>query len=152
MRPFLEQVQPGKDAFLSKRRRAELEARLGELSEGLRGGRARVAAVLASLLAREFRGAPLLPGDEPASNESPLQVQRAAALPTDATLDARAFGGEVLRLTGDLRDITVAEFLITSSWPMARTCRRRGSARRSVTTWSAAARRCIGSSTSASGS
>ena len=114
MRPFLEQVQPGKDAFPLEGQAAELEARLGELSEGLRGGRARVAAVLTSLLAQEFRGAPLLPADEPASNESPLQVQRAAALPADATLDARAFGGEVQRLTRDLRDITVAEFLITS--------------------------------------
>ena len=114
MRPFLEQLQPGKDAFPLEGQATELEARLGELSEGLRGGRARVAAVLTSLLAQEFRGAPLLPADEPASNESPLQVQRAAALPTDATLDARAFGGEVQRLTRDLRDVTVAEFLITS--------------------------------------
>ena len=81
MRPFLEQVQPGKDAFPLEGQAAELEARLGELSEGLRGGRARVAAVLTSLLAQEFRGAPLLPADEPASNESPFQVQRAAALP-----------------------------------------------------------------------
>ena len=72
----------GEGCVSSRRRRPrELEARLGELSEGLRGGRARVSAVLTSLLAQEFRGAPLLPADEPASNESALQVQRAAALP-----------------------------------------------------------------------
>jgi Flp pilus assembly protein TadD/peroxiredoxin len=114
MRPFLEQVPPGKDAFPLEAHATELEARLGELSEGLRGGRARVSAALTNLLAQEFRGAPLLPADEPAGNESPFQVQRAAALPADATLDARAFGGEVQRLTRDLREVTVAEFLITA--------------------------------------
>ena len=105
MRPFLEQLQPGKDAFPLEGQATELDARLGELSEGLRDGRARVAAVLTSLLAQEFRGAALLPADEPAGNESPFQVHRAAALPADATLDARAFGGEVQRLTRDLRDV-----------------------------------------------
>jgi hypothetical protein len=114
MRPFLEQLQPGQDPFPLEGQATELDARLGELSEGLRGGQARVAAVLTSLLAQQFRGAALLPADEAAGNESPFQVQRAAALPADATLDARVFGGELQRLTRDLRDVTVTEFVITA--------------------------------------
>ena len=51
----------GRTRFRSKRQATELEARLGELSDALRGGPARVAAVTSSLLDPGFRGARLLP-------------------------------------------------------------------------------------------
>ena len=114
VRPFLEQVQAGKDAFPLEGQGTELEARLRELSAGFRAGNARMGTVLTSLLGQGFRGARLSPPDEPAGGEAPLQVQRASTLPGDETLDARAFGGEIQRLTRDLRDVTVAELLITS--------------------------------------
>ena len=124
MRPFLEQVQPGKDAFPLEGggcgARGAARRVVGRTSRRA-GARRRRDGQPAHPGVSRRTAAP--PGDEPASNQSPLQVQRAAALPTDATLDARAFGGEVLRLTGDLRDITTRRVPdLPRSWPMARTC------------------------------
>ena len=56
------------------------------------------------------------------------------------TLDARAFGAELRRLIDDVRDVAVAEFLITPSKPTERPIRRQPSARPSATTSSAPGR------------
>ena len=44
-------------------------------------------------------------------------MKRAKDLPREVTLDARAFGAELRRLIDDVRDVAVAEFLITSIEP-----------------------------------
>ena len=117
VQPFVDQVEPGKDAFPLEGQVRELEARLGELSDGWRGGRARFGAVLTDLLAQDFRGARLVPAADPVSSDAPLQVRRAPELPRAATLDVRAFVAEVQRLTRDLGNLTTAELLVTSIVP-----------------------------------
>jgi Flp pilus assembly protein TadD/peroxiredoxin len=117
MEPFLKHLEPGNDAFPLERQARELGARLRELSEALRGGAARASAVTSRLLAPGFRGARLLPNETGADGEAPLEVKRAKDLPRDATLDARAFGAELRRLVGDVRDVAVAELLLTSIEP-----------------------------------
>ena len=75
----------------------------------------RAAGVAEWLLAPGFRGARLLPAEETAgARQGPLEVRRAEALPQDLVLDARSFGAELRRLVRDLRDVTVAEFLVTA--------------------------------------
>ena len=113
LEPYLKQLQPGADAFPLERDAQELGARLGELSEALRDGGPRVAAVTARLLDPAFRGARLLPPDG-AERQAPLVVERTTDLPQDGTLDGRAFAAELQRLTADIRAVAVAEFLVTS--------------------------------------
>jgi len=117
MEPFLKQIEPGNDAFPLERQAQELDARFRELSDALRGGAARTSAVTDRLLHPGFRGARLLPIEDAATGEAPLEVQRAKDLPRDATLDARAFSAELRRLVADVRQVAVAEFLITSIEP-----------------------------------
>src|SRR5262245_6558278 len=45
MEPFLKQLEPGSDAFPLERQAQELDGRLGELSDALRGGAARINAL-----------------------------------------------------------------------------------------------------------
>jgi len=116
MEPFLKHLDPGSDAFPMERQAAAIEARLGELSQALRAGADRTAAVAGDLLDPGFRGARLLPAEE-AAGAQPLEVKRAKDLPRDFTLDARAFPAELRRLIGDMRDVTVAEFLVVSIDP-----------------------------------
>ncbi|HET9834492.1 MAG TPA: FG-GAP-like repeat-containing protein [Vicinamibacterales bacterium] len=116
--PFLKQLEPGNDEFPLERQAKELELNLRELSEALRaGGPAASAAVRRLLVDSDFRGAPLWSTDEAGDGQAPLEVRRSKNLPRDTTLDARAFGAELRRLLGEFRDITVAEFLITSIEP-----------------------------------
>ena len=116
MAPFLEHVEPGTDGFPLEGQAKELEARLRDISDAFRGGAARLAAV-SKVLDPNFRGGRLLPVQEPAPIQSQLEVTRAQDLPRDATLDARGFSAELQRLIGDIRDVTVAELLITSIQP-----------------------------------
>jgi len=117
LEPFLKQLEPGSDGFPLERQAKELDARLRELSDALRGGGARAAGVTKGLLDPGFRGARLLPIEGAATSQAPLDVQRAKDLPRDPTLDARAFGAELRRLIDDFRDVAVAELLITSIEP-----------------------------------
>src|SRR5262249_24388217 len=71
MQPLVDLLEPGKDAFPLEAQVRELETRLAELSDGLRAGRTRVAAVLTTVFDQEFRGGRLLPPDEPAINDAP---------------------------------------------------------------------------------
>jgi Flp pilus assembly protein TadD/peroxiredoxin len=112
--PFLKQLEPGNDAFPLERQAAELDARLRELSEALRGRRDRAAEIVNGLLDPGFRGARLVPVETTEASQAPLDVERARDLPRDPTLDARAFGVELRRLVDDVRDVAVAEFLITA--------------------------------------
>ena len=115
--PFLRHLEPGDDGFPLERAAQEIDTRLGELSDALRSGPAPTASLVGSLLGPGFRGARLSPADEPSSSPGPLDVQRTRDLPREPTLDARAFAAEMQRLTRDLREITVAEFLITAIEP-----------------------------------
>jgi Flp pilus assembly protein TadD/peroxiredoxin len=115
--PFLKQLDPGSDAFPLEGQAKDLEARLRELSDSLRAGETRAATLIAQLLDASFRGGRLLPAGGVADGQLPLEVKRAADLPRDATLDARAFGVELRRLLDDIRDVVVAEFVITAIEP-----------------------------------
>ena len=117
MAPFLEHVEPGTDAFPLEGQARELEARLRDVSDAFRGGAARLSGVTRTLLDPGFRGGRLLPAQEAAPSQSQLEVTRAKDLPGDPTLDARAFTAELQRLIGDVREVAVAEFLITSIQP-----------------------------------
>ena len=114
MAPFLKYLEPGSDGFALEREAAELDARLREWSGALQAGGARSAGVTGGLLDPSLRGARLLPFEEGSATADPLDVQRATNLPRDLTLDARAFGTELQRLLGDLRQIVTAEFLVTA--------------------------------------
>ena len=117
VKPFLAQLEPGSDGFPLERQATELEARLRELSDALRGGGSRATAVVTRLLDSDFRGTRLLPVNDVADGQAPLEVTRAKDLPRAATLGARAFEAELQRLVGEFRDVTVAEFLLTSIEP-----------------------------------
>ena len=111
LQPFLKHVEPGSDAFSTEREVQELEARLRELGDALRTGRVSDAA--ARLLAPDFRGSRLVPAEDGADSAAAFEVKRAKA-PSAPTLNAGSFGAELRRLVEGLREITVAELLITS--------------------------------------
>ena len=117
--PFLKDLEPGHDAFPEERTARDIEARLGELGDALRAG-LQAGRVAERLLAQDFRGARLLAGEasSPASapprQDKPFEVTRAKALPQELSLDARAFDAELRRLLGKLRQVMVAEFLVTA--------------------------------------
>ena len=115
LQPFLKDVDPGNDAFRAEQQVRELEARLRELADSLRGGTERAAAVVDKLLHREFRGGRLLSA-RTQSAESALELTRSGAS-TELSFDSRSFAQELRRLVEDVRDVTVAEFLITSLEP-----------------------------------
>ncbi len=114
LEPYLKQLEPGHDAFTLERQVQELDGRLRELSDALRGGGPLVAGITTRLLDPSFRGARLLPAERASTSQPPLEVQRATDLPSDATLDARAFAAELRRLVDDVRAVAVAEFLVTA--------------------------------------
>jgi Tfp pilus assembly protein PilF len=114
LEPFLAQLEPGSDGFPLERQAKELEGRLRELSDALRGGRLQATGASNRLLDPDFRGARLLPIDTANDGGAALEVQRAKDLPRAATLDARAFGAELQRLIAEYRDVIEVEFLITS--------------------------------------
>src|SRR6478672_588230 len=114
MPPFLKHLEPGDDGFPLEARANELESRLEELSKALRDNRDRVSDVTKSLLDTAFSGARLVPADGSAQSQAALDVQRAKELPQALDLDATQSGAELRRLVQDLREVTVAEFLITA--------------------------------------
>ena len=63
--PFLKQLEPGSDGFPLERQAKELDARLREVSDALRGGGARAESVTKGLLDPGFRGARLIPIRKP---------------------------------------------------------------------------------------
>ena len=117
LKPFLTQLEPGSDGFPLERQAKEIEARLRELSDALRSAGSQATGAANRLLDSDFRGARLLPIDDVADDQAPLEVKRANDLPRAATLDARAFGAELQRLIGDFREVTTAELLLTSIEP-----------------------------------
>jgi Tfp pilus assembly protein PilF len=117
LQPFLTQLEPGSDGFPLERQAKELETPLRELSDALRAGGLQAIGAANRLLDPDFRGAPLLPIDSADNGGAGLEVKRATGLPRAATLDARGFGAELQRLIGEFRDVTTAEFLLTSIEP-----------------------------------
>jgi Tfp pilus assembly protein PilF/peroxiredoxin len=115
LEPFLKHVEPGNDAFTAERQADELDARLRELGTSLRADPARAASVAQWLLDPGFRGGRLSPiGASSSPGNGALEVRRAKALPGELAIDGRSFGGELQRLVQDVRQVTVAEFLITA--------------------------------------
>src|SRR5262245_35593554 len=108
LEPYLKQLEPGNDAFLLERAAQELDGRLRELADAVRGGSARVTALMPQLLDSTFRGARLISTGDAAAARSPLEVRRSTDLPREATLDARAFAAELRRLTDESRSVAVA--------------------------------------------
>jgi Flp pilus assembly protein TadD len=108
---YFKQIEPGNDAFPLERTAMDLEARLRELGAAWR---ARSASGVARLLTSDFRGGRLLTDDEtkPAADTA-FDVKRVNAAP-GSSLDARAFAAEIQKLVADLKQVTVAEFQITS--------------------------------------
>ena len=117
------------EPFLTTARAGQRWVPAGAAGQGARGAAARV-------VRRASRGGPQataavdsparsrLPRRTAAADRRPSQTarrrsrcKRATDLPREATLDARAFGAELQRLIGEFRDVTVAEFLITSIEP-----------------------------------
>jgi Flp pilus assembly protein TadD/peroxiredoxin len=116
--PFLKHLEPGSDAFPAERQARELEARLRELGDSLRASPVRAASIAERLIDPDFHGGRLLPVEETApKGETALEIKRAKALSNELSLNSRSFGAELRRLVGDLREVTVAEFLITSIEP-----------------------------------
>src|SRR4029453_4545448 len=85
--PFLKQLEPGGDEFPLERQANELEARLREFSDALRGGGPAAPGAFPRLLDPDFRGARLLSTDDGADGQAPLEVKRSKDLPREATLD-----------------------------------------------------------------
>jgi Flp pilus assembly protein TadD len=111
--PFLAHLEPGSDAFPAERDAKELEARLNELAGALRANPARVSSVGEWLLARDFRGGRLVAADAPANSPAGFEVTH-PSVPRELSLDARSFGAELRRMIADLREVMVAEFIVTS--------------------------------------
>ncbi len=115
LEPFLGQLPPGHDSFPDEREAQELQARLLSLSAALKEKPDRPAPLERGFLAGTFRAGLLLPTGEMAKAPSrSLEVSRAQALPQDLVFDARSFAAEWRRLVAAFREITVAEFLVTS--------------------------------------
>jgi Tfp pilus assembly protein PilF len=117
--PFLKRLEPGADVFSGEAEGRELDARLRELGDALRGNAKRVTTAGDWLLAPDFRGGRLVPSDDNVASDRAsegLVVRGFSRVSSDAkpTLTAGSFGAELLRLRDGLREITVAEFLITS--------------------------------------
>jgi Flp pilus assembly protein TadD/peroxiredoxin len=114
--PFLEDVEPGHDAFTSERDASEIAAVLARWGGSLRVDGAAADRMLAGLLAPDFRGARLTSPAAGAGGAA-FVVRRSEDLPQTLALNRRAFRGEIRRLVGDLRSIAVAEFLVTAIAP-----------------------------------
>jgi Tfp pilus assembly protein PilF/peroxiredoxin len=115
LRPYFEQVPPGRDAFSEEAEAQELAQVLAGLGERLRKHPRQAEEAAGSLLAPSFRGGRLRPADEIAVSLHPsLQIFRARDIPAPPSLEARAFARELRGLFEELREVIVAEFLITS--------------------------------------
>jgi Flp pilus assembly protein TadD len=117
--PYLKRLDPGTDAFTAEADARALEERLEQLANALRRDVKRVATAGEWLLAPDFRGTALLPADDaaPAGRMAEGLVVRRftpAAGESPPPLNASSFGVELQRLVADLREVTVAEFLISS--------------------------------------
>jgi hypothetical protein len=125
LEPFVKHIEPGNDAFPLEREAREVERRLGELSDALRARPERVATIADWLLADNFRGGHLRPVDRATSPGDAasgggavappsLEVKSTKEMPPGLALDAAAFSAELRTMVEELREVTVAEFLVTS--------------------------------------
>ena len=138
LQPFLKHLEPGSDGFPLERQAQELDARLRELSDALRAGARRAASVTKGLLDPASAGARLLPVEGASTSQARARRDRGRRIcRAISTLDARAFGAELQRLSTIFATSTVAEFLITAIELRVRPIRRRASAPPSATTSSA---------------
>jgi Tfp pilus assembly protein PilF/peroxiredoxin len=116
--PFLEHLQPGRDAFPLEAQAHAIEQRLDELGSWLQAEQPRPAA-LGAFFAPGFRGSRL--GGPDASfdtqDEAPLVVRRVPAVSSGPTLDERAFTAELSRLVATLQRVIVTQFDVSAIEP-----------------------------------
>ena len=116
LEPFLKHLEPGSDQFAAEKDAKDVESRLRTLSDALTasGPRSDVK-VLESLLAADFRGVRLQPVPKIVSTgAAAFEVKRANALADEPELSPGPFAAEFRRLLEELREVTTAEFLVTS--------------------------------------
>ncbi len=118
LKPYLDALEPGTDAFPLEREAEAIEVRLADVGAWLKAGAAGDGRV-PDIFADGFRGARLLPAGspDPTSDGRPLVVARAAVLPDARELDAQAFAGELRRFVPAGARPVVTEFLATSIAP-----------------------------------
>jgi tetratricopeptide (TPR) repeat protein/peroxiredoxin len=115
LQPFLDEITPGSDLFPDERVAEELIALLKKLGATLKESPDRAGSVAELLLAPSFRGGRLRPIEETAITRTPsLQILRARVMSQDPVLDSRSFARELRLLLEGFRQVTVAEFLVTS--------------------------------------
>jgi Flp pilus assembly protein TadD/peroxiredoxin len=112
--PFLKYLAPGSDAFSDEQKAEEIEARLRVFGERLKTSPDRPADATDGFLAPGFRGGRLVSMEESATRPPAFEVRRTEKLPQDLLLDSRSFAAELGRMLAGLRQVTVAELLVTS--------------------------------------
>ena len=117
LKPYLDQVQPGTDAFTSERDVQAIEAGLGTLGAWLKAG-GNVTPDVRDLFAANFRGA-RLPSSSTAAGGTGgvLSVARETPGSQERVLDASGFLAELTRWLVGAPRIGVAEFQVTVITP-----------------------------------
>lgn len=110
---IIEQVVPGRDAFVSEKYALELGEQLKSLSAWLRGRPLKVREI-ANLLAPDFRATRLKPQREQASGSNDRLSVFRGEFSAELTLNQDVFVHELEAWVEDLGEILVAEFLIPS--------------------------------------
>jgi tetratricopeptide (TPR) repeat protein len=117
LEPFLKHLEPGGDSFPAEREAHELEARLHEFGDALRASAVRGTSVAERLLAPDFRGSLLTSDSTASSGQAAFEVRRAKAPAQGLSGDSRSFGAQLRQLLQELRDVLVAEFIVTAIEP-----------------------------------
>jgi Flp pilus assembly protein TadD len=115
LQPFLKDIEPGNDSFPLERDAVEIEGRLRALGDALR----KRPLQLSNLVTADFRGARLVPDDAAPRNLGVFEVRRIANPPQDIALNAKTLVPELRKLVDPLREITAAEFDVTSIEPQS---------------------------------
>jgi tetratricopeptide (TPR) repeat protein len=111
---ILRHLAPGEDAFPEEKDAEELSARLQELGALLRASPERARDAVDRLLAKDFKGGPLVPAAEESIGNSPhFEVLRAKGLAAETDRDRVAFAEQLSAFAGIFRQVDTAEFLIT---------------------------------------
>jgi Flp pilus assembly protein TadD/peroxiredoxin len=114
LEPFLKHLTPGGDAFPDEREAEDIRARLLELGARMKATPGGAFDLSDSLLSPTFRGGRLLPAARGPAADGVLEIRRTSSLPQDLVHDRRSFDSEWRRMLEGVRQVVVAELLITS--------------------------------------
>ena len=114
LEPFLKHLTPGGDAFQDEREAEDIRARLLELGARMKATPGGAFDLSDSLLSPTFRGGRLLPAARGPAADGLLEIRRTSSLPQDLVHDRRSFDSEWRRMLEGVRQVVVAELLITS--------------------------------------